>query len=404
MGVITKTASDKIAGYIFQFQRTLYRLLRSDASNMIVGIETEDDVVEITYNADQGLNIIFEQDKHTVNKDKNTFQDSSRNLWHSLHIWLHTMESFQSNYSKISFTLVTNIDVNPDSFVHNLSKAKSEKEIKECIKTIKNFALNCVVGTGNAETIKAVAAYPEEKLKFLIENLELGDSNATEDEESLKIATQNLFNLPDDYKQYAEEIYENLMGYMISFCQEQWKCKQPAWIERSKINKRLFQEINIRKIKRFIEKPLMSTSYKEYLQRDNDEHLFLKQLISIGLPDMFCNMALEHYWGFYSEKVRLEDEGDVLPSEWEERNSALYERWKSISVDEETFNSGFDEIELAKRTIHKTLDANYLAPLGENFTTHHYFTRGNYHYLANVEDGSYFVYWHNLFAKRGRNE
>ncbi len=401
MGAITKEASDKIAGYIFQFQRALYRLLRSDASDVIVGIETEDDVVEITYDVDQGLKITFEQDKHTVKLDKNTYQDSSRNLWHSLHIWLDSMADFQGKYSKINYTLVTNVEVNLGSFVHRLSKAKNEQDIQECIKIIKDFASNSIEGKGNTETIKAVAAFPEEKLKFLIENLELGDINATLDEANLKIATQNLFNLPDDYKQYAEEIYQNLMGYLISFCQEQWKSKEPAWLERSQINKRLFQEISNRKVKKFVEKPLMSTRYKEYLQQDNDEHLFLKQLISVGLPHNFCSLALEHYWGFYSEKVRLEDEGEVLPSEWEERNSALYERWKSILVDEQTFNVGVDELELAKRTIHKTLDISYLAPLGENFTSHHYFTRGNYHYLANVEDSNYFVHWHILFSKRG---
>jgi hypothetical protein len=399
MGAITTEASGKIAGYIFQFQRALFRLLSSDASNLIVGIETEDDVVEIIFDDQLNPKIILEQDKHTVNLDKNTYQDSSKNLWHSLHIWLDSMDECQNKFSIINYILVTNTVVNADSFVHQLAAAKTESEVQECIYLIKEIASKCIDGKGNAEKIKTVAAYPEEKLNFLIKNLELGDINATKDESNLRLATQNLFHLPDDYKKYAEEIYQSLIGFIILFCQEKWKNKDSAWLDQSKINKRLFQEISIRRIRKFIEKPLMSTRYKEYLQSDNSEHLFLKQLITMGIKDIFCDQALEHYWGFYSEKVRLEDEGEALPSEWEERNSGLYDRWKSIFVDEQTFNLDIDEIEIAKKIILKTLDPNYLAPLGQNPTVHNYFTRGNYHYLANTDNASYFVYWHSLYLK-----
>lgn len=404
MGAITTEASGKIAGYIFQFQRALYRLLSSDASNLLVGVETEDDVVEIIIDDPLGPHITLEQNKHTVNLNTNTFQDSSKNLWHSLHIWLDSMEECQKKYTKISYILVTNIKVNPNSFVHQLSNAKNKEDVQRCITLIKKAALDSTEGKGNAEIIKAVALYDDTKLEFLIENLELGDFNATYNEADLKQATQNLFHLPDDYKPYAEEIYQSLIGFMISFCQEKWKSKKPAWLDRSKINNRLFREISSRQINKLIEKPLISTSYKEYLKKDNNEHLFLKQLFALGITERFCNLALEHYWGFYSEKVRLEDEGEVLPSEWEERNSVLYERWKSILINEETFNIGIDEIKLGRNTIAKTLDTSYLAPLGRNPTIHGYFTTGNYHYLANTEDNHYFVYWHSSYSKKGTIE
>lgn len=400
MGAITTEASGKIAGYIFQFQRALFRLLSSDASNLIVGIETEDDVVEIILDDQLSPKITLEQDKHTVNLDKNTFQDSSKNLWHSLHIWLDSMDEIQKEFSIINYILVTNTEVKEDSFVHQLAAAESENEVQECIRLIKDIASKCIDGKGNAEKIKTVATYPEEKLNFLIRNLELGDINATKDESNLRFATQNLFHLPDDYKQYAEEIYQSLIGFMIQFCQEKWKKKDSAWLDKSRINQRLFQEISIRRVRKFIEKPLMSTSYKEYLQSDSREHLFLKQLITMGISDVFCDQALEHYWGFYSEKVRLEDEGEVLPSEWDERNSGLYDRWRSIFVDEQTFNLDVDEIGKAKKVILKTLDPNYLAPLGQNSTVHNYFTRGNYHYLANTDNAPYFVYWHDLYKNK----
>lgn len=76
----------KIAGYIFQFQRALFRLLSSDFSNLVVCIEPEDDVVEIILNNQLSPKINLEQDKHTVNLDKNTYQYSSKNDWNSLHM------------------------------------------------------------------------------------------------------------------------------------------------------------------------------------------------------------------------------------------------------------------------------------------------------------------------------
>ena len=44
----TKEASPIIAGYIFQVERALYRLFSSEVATTAVGIETDDDVVEIS--------------------------------------------------------------------------------------------------------------------------------------------------------------------------------------------------------------------------------------------------------------------------------------------------------------------------------------------------------------------
>ncbi|MDC5334828.1 hypothetical protein NRA46_16605, partial [Acinetobacter baumannii] len=64
MGDVTTDASKKLAGYIFQIQRALYRILKSDASNLVIGIETDDDVVEISSDDSSVLTVTLEQDKH----------------------------------------------------------------------------------------------------------------------------------------------------------------------------------------------------------------------------------------------------------------------------------------------------------------------------------------------------
>lgn len=106
--MITDEASAKIAGYTFQFQRALYRIFSCETENTIIGIETDDDVVEVKQNVDGTIEIIFEQDKHSIQKSGHPFQDSSKNLWHTLHIWLDTMEEAQKKYKKIGYCFVTN--------------------------------------------------------------------------------------------------------------------------------------------------------------------------------------------------------------------------------------------------------------------------------------------------------
>ncbi|MEC6391014.1 ABC-three component system protein [Acinetobacter pittii] len=397
---VTKDASTKLAGYIFQIQRALHRILKSDASNLVIGIETDDDVVEISSDKNSLSKITLEQDKHSINPAKNPYQDSSKNLWHTFHIWLDSMEKMQQNYSKINYCLVTNSLVNEKSLAYALSEAIQEDDIEKCILLMRKIGNESEDGVGNSETIKTVLAYSEEKIKFLIRNLELKDCNATEDEENLKEATINLFHLHEDFTDKKEFIYDSLLGYLTKFCQERWKLKEAAWINKNQISNRLYHEISNIKFQKYIEQPLISTQYRQYLSTSNGSHLFIEQLTYLGLPDNYCNNALEAYWGFYSEKVRLEDEGEVLPSQWETRNSALHDRWTHINNNVQTFSTSTDDIHISKQTIQQTLDPNFLAPIGENKTMHPYFTIGNYHYLANLPEYQYYIYWHSMYAKK----
>ncbi|NUG24605.1 hypothetical protein, partial [Acinetobacter lactucae] len=175
MGDVTTDASKKLAGYIFQIQRALYRILKSDASNLVIGIETDDDVVEISSDDSSLLTVTLEQDKHSINPTKNPYQDSSKNLWHTFHIWLDSMEKMQQIYSKINYCLVTNSLVNEKSLAYALSEAIKEDDIDKCILLMRKIADESEDGVGNSRIIKTVLAYSEEKIKFLIRNLELKD-------------------------------------------------------------------------------------------------------------------------------------------------------------------------------------------------------------------------------------
>jgi hypothetical protein len=400
--MVTTEASSKIAGYNFQFQRALYRLFSSESAETTVGIETDDDVVEITRDANGLVQIVFEQDKHSVQDSGHPFQDSSKNLWHTMHIWLDSMDSVRQKYQNVSYCLVTNKEVPIRAFATKLGTAKEKSEIDECIKEIRQRATEAT--SDGATSIKAVAAFSDEHLHFLIENLKLMDEFATASGADPREATIQLFQLPPDLHNKGSDIYNSILGLLVDICQTAWINKQPTWIDKAAYTKRLHSEIAAHRMKRFVDRPLMSTTYQELLNRNGDDHLFLRQLQRLGVDNKVCDHALSHYWGFYAERVRLQAEGDVLPTAWEERNALLHQRWQMMGDSTKLeADSGTTEEVLDKKILAKTLDGNYTAKLGLHDTSQPYFTSGNYHDLANQPEHTCFIHWHSSFAPKNKN-
>lgn len=397
--MVTAEASSKIAGYIFQFQRALYRLFSSEEASTLVGVETDDDVVEVGFDSSGDIQIVFEQDKHSVQEAGHPYQDSSKNLWHTLHIWLDSMEVNRKKYKRICYCLVTNKNVPAHTFAKKLGMAKSKDQIDECIAEIRSRATNST--SGESTTIRAVSAFPDDLISFLIENLRVMDDYATSSGSSPKGATIQLFQLPPELHEKGDKIYEGLLGMMINDCQDAWLKRDVAWFDKSKFTRRLHEEISAYRFERYIERPLVNTAYQDYLKDNPDDHVFLRQMKRIGLPDDICDRALSHYWGFYAEKIRLQKEGDVLPNAWVSRDQQLHERWQVIgdSVAAEIVEVQ-DEEKTSRKIYSRTIDGSYLAKLGMHDTSYPYFTSGNYHELANKPDYAQFIFWHSSFIPK----
>lgn len=401
----TKEASSKMAGYVFQFERALYRLFSSETEATTVGIETDDDVVEITRDENGEIYIEFEQDKHSVQSSGHPYKDNSANLWHTLHIWLEAMPEVRKQYKNVTYCLVTNKNVDPSSFAKKLGAAVEDNGIGVCIDEIRLRANEASGGVAN--TIKAVADFSNEDLHFLIENLQLMDEFATASGATARNATIQLFQLPAEFADKGEDIYRSVLGLLVDTCQAAWKAKQPVWVAKEIVTTRLHSEIAAHRMARYVDRPLLSTTYKQYLSADGNAHYFLKQLQHLGADDDLCDRALSHYWGFYSERVRLQSEGDVLPKAWDERNAQLHERWEMIG-DSVKLAADVDVSQdvLARKILAETIHGSYTAKLGSHDTSNAYFTSGNYHDLANQPEHVHFVHWHATFApaKKGKEE
>lgn len=392
----TIAAGPKIAGFTFQFQRALYRLFSSEV-NAIIGIETDDDVVELKYLPDGTVEAVFEQDKHSIKDAGQPFQDGSKNLWHTLHVWLEDMHSMRQAYQHIRYCLVTNKAVPSAAFAQKLNDANDPLDIQSCIREIRQRATGA--DGKEAVSLKAVAGFSDNDLSFLIENLRLMDEYGTTSGSAPREVTIQLLQLPPDLQTKGADIYSSLLGQLVQACQEAWLGKKPFWITKQPFTSRLHSEIAAHRMTRYVERDIVSTQYQEFLKKDTASHLFLRQLQHFGVTDQHCDRALSHYWAFYAERVRLQADGDVLPSAWDSRNSQLHQRWQMIAdATALEVASGTKEEVLARKTLAKTLDGSYTAKLGEHDTKQPYFTSGNYHDLANDPKHTCFVYWHPSFA------
>lgn len=201
-------------------------------------------------------------------------------------------------------------------------------------------------------------------------------------------------------KEHAEDIYRSLLGLIVDKCQSAWKSKKPVELTKEPFANLLNAEINKINRKKFIDQPMLKTSYKDYLDKDDSNHTFIAQLQHIGVNVDACNYALSNYWAFYAEKVRLEDSGEVPLSAWEDRNDELYQRWQNIKFNNfEPEVGSLDQLSQCKQIYKDTVNPDYRASLNGQSTINAYFTIGNYHFLANYPENEFFIQWHDNFIK-----
>lgn len=198
-----ENASASAAGYAYQFERALYRIFTVKHRFARIGIETADDLEEISYVKD-GKKRILEQDK--LSKLKNSpLKDSSRNLWNTLSIWLKEVYQSGDEYTEHEFILVTNRTVPQDSLAFLLSSSQSEETVAQAIKLLRAHAEKI---TGSVEKIaKNVCSYDDDDIAYIIRNMTVVDG---QDGESLKDATYAALQFPSDIEGSEEEIYEAL--------------------------------------------------------------------------------------------------------------------------------------------------------------------------------------------------
>ncbi|EKS9916801.1 hypothetical protein BTK97_005648, partial [Burkholderia multivorans] len=341
----------------------------------------------------------FEQDKHTIKEGGQPYSDGSKNLWHTVHIWLDSAGKVREQYGEVRYCLVTNKAVPEQAMARRLSDATKPEDVDACINEIRKRAAD--VGDSDKSEIVAVSGFDDAVLRFVVERIELVDANGTVDGVPLKDATIRLFHLTDDLADKGESIYRGLLGQLVDCCQVAWVAREPAWLRKSPFSERLQSEVNAYRVDRYLERSFASVAWREYHKGDAKDLLFIAQLQHLRLSLDYCNRALSHYWSFYAERIRLLDAGIVLQRAWKARDGALHQRWQAIRDEHLEFDDGGgddSDIATAKKIARDTLSGEHCASLDGRETSEPYFTLGHYHDLANRRGDNVFVYWHEAFA------
>jgi hypothetical protein len=401
---IDASATPTIVAFTFQFERALYRLFSSHHADIQVGLETLDDVAVLSARDDGTVEARLEQDANTLQPSGQPFQDSSRKLWHTLRVWLSHLERLKDSYPEVVFCAVTNATVPSRALIHKLASATSSKDVKDGVALVRRHAER--IGKKVKSLAKAdaavVAQYSDVELGYLVRRLELLHQGGTGSGVGPRDATIQLFQLHSGIADQGEDIYRCILGVAVDRCQEAWRKNEMAWLSPQPFRDRLREEVERHSLDKYLDRPLMSTKFKAYVTTGGRDHYFLRQLSRLGLPSGIIDDHLDNFWAFYVERVRLEEEG-VSQRDWDAREDELHQRWKVCRGNAELeliTQPGATLEERGVRTLLKTLDANYKAPLGRYATNHLYFTHGHYHQLANKPADPYFVYWHPSFGDK----
>lgn len=352
------------------------------SAHSLIGIETEDDVTELKQ-TESGIEIAFTQAKFSLQTNAQPIGDRSRNFWHTLHIWLELVVVHPNAIKEFYF--LTNKEVPADALVRQLANAKDHgdatKAIKELRKAGKDVHEKAAVATA------AVLSYSDADLAALILHVHLIDNDTPDGERPMREATIDLFQLHKGQTELGNQIYEALLGMLVERCRTAWLSKQPATFNKSPFANRLQKEVAAHSRKRFVEQPFHSLALQEYLGQDHSDLAFLRQIEYLGLTKRDWERALNDYWGFYAERVRLREIGEILPDDWTTRDEALHRRWEDIC-------DAMADTDTRHRDIYSnTVKSEYHGPLGAGRSAHAYFTAGNYHALANGEDARWPLRW-----------
>ncbi|RAU45562.1 MULTISPECIES: ABC-three component system protein [unclassified Pseudomonas] len=385
--------SASAAGYGYQYERALYRIYTAPNAQTWFGIETADDVEEISQTS-SGSRRVSEQAKLSVQPRKNPLQDSSQNLWKTLRIWLAGMAEARLKYDHLEYLLVTNKVLKKGTLVMRLSEAQSKDEIAQVLIDLRTQA-HGMTGKGG-EIAKEVAAYSDADLEFLIGHMRVEDGQFNA---QMKERIISSLHLPEDALACSESIYSGLVGFLFTQCQETWKsrgqfwtCAQPFYNHRQAL------------VNRFLDgpwepMPFEETKFAEWAEKiDPSDMRFMAQLDKLSVPGDLLMEQFSYFCAAYSERVRLLESGRVLLSDFDKAEGVLSDRWKSIGSAHRIVSSKtLDQFDISdyNAVLAKTLfPETFPMKVGRMSSSAKYLFCGTYHRMANAVETLSPIHWH----------
>ncbi|WP_299765166.1 ABC-three component system protein [uncultured Dokdonia sp.] len=364
-------APGQMQGYIYQLERALLQLSQTNYGGM-VGVETGDDVV-VKFSDQSNSKHIYEQDKHSIS-NKLPFSDLSKDLWNTLLIWISAIKKNKISVDNSSFLMVTNKKLPLSRFVWKINRALTLESSLECVGQLR------VIGAKHngklLPTIEKVLGYSDEELAMLILKIHVLDGKTNHNRNEYKKQIKNNLGLDDNLP--FNEIYNDLLGWVLDSVIDLWDKNKGAWLKVSKLHERKNSLIARYHSKPFIERAVKNIPINENQRLAEKNKNFVRQLQIIKCTEENILDAIDDYLRASIERTRYAEEARVSSQDFDEFEYNLIERWKNI------FGSEVDEskkIISGKKIYFKT--TNHKEKLMGVETDQYYTTRGTYQRLSN---------------------
>lgn len=386
-------ASPSAAGYGYQYERALYRIFTAPNAQTWFGIETADDVEEICQTA-TGSRRVSEQVKLSVQSRKNPLQDSSKNLWKTLRIWLNGLAAARKEHEELQFLLVTNRVLKQGTLAMRLSNTLSKQDVAEAVVALRTHASGMTGKPG--EIAQDVVAYSDADLAFLIEHMFIEDGQLNAQMKQRVIAS---LHLPEDAVANAEDIYHGLVGFLFDSCQETWVARKPFWTTAQPYYNKRQTLVEAFMNGPWEPLPFEKTEFAEWAEKiDPADMLFVEQLNKINMPKNLLMKQFGFYCAAYSERIRLLESGGVLAKDFDVAERVLCDRWESINDRHQLDNmTSLDDYGTAdyRSVMTKTLfPETFPMKFGRVNSTAQYLFSGTYHRMANADGTHSPIHWH----------
>ncbi len=235
---MSDSAVGSISGYLFQFERALYHLSDLENKNQSISIEKIDD---IAVHSEEGSILIVEQDKYSILESGSTFKDTEYALWRTIQLWIQKLQSGLIK-SSTKFYCSTNKEISKTSLLRFILDNDFEDVRKKIVELRNSQQLkldNYKVKSGKkGSTISQIlslidfALSNDNELKIITKNIELKEGK------NLKQSTITKLHIDSYTSQQQERIYEELFGWVIKVCFQNWTSSSNAEITKLQFSER----------------------------------------------------------------------------------------------------------------------------------------------------------------------
>ncbi|MCE5277596.1 MAG: ABC-three component system protein [Planctomycetaceae bacterium] len=363
------SAAASAYGYFFQLCRAAERLL-THTDCQAVALETLDDVVEYNY-----AGIEAEQDKATL-VHTNPLVDSGSNLWKTLRIWVELEETHGQALHQ--YTLVTNSTVRPQasSFIGRLLERDS---------TVATDLLAYEAADATVQEILPFLSEHRASLEKVLSKLEV--SYAIEgDVNSVARSLQCIESI-------KTQVAESIVGWLFAFCMDHWQRQQSVVVGREVFLTALGKIVYRVRSERWRLRPEVEIILQPADVAGSRSKRFVDHLLSIELTDDMVSDSILDFLRTQSEKTRLLDQAEVLPTDFEQLDKDSRRHWTMKKHEILVEHPDFEAVRQGKLIWTRTMACPQLHLCGVTIGSG-YFSSGTLHYLAEQDQ----VYWHPHFS------